>query len=140
MNFHQLLHQRDALLKQAHLANMTFAYQRLGDFSARIARARLQGPVRLHPGHPESERPWPQLTALEGSQAVIEEHFLDEDVIDLMDILAFLGRATGPDGQVFHLEEIADRFQAGLRRELERAGLNPGAEASQPEDSSRTPD
>lgn len=43
MNFHHLILQRDALLRQARLANAAYAYQRLGEFAARIARARLRG-------------------------------------------------------------------------------------------------
>jgi len=77
MNFHQLLHQRDALLRQARLANSAYAYRRLGEFAGRITRAQLHGAVRLDSGDPDGERPWPGLTALDGSQAVLEEHFLD---------------------------------------------------------------
>ena len=80
MNFHQLILQRDALLRQARLANAAYAHERLGEFAARIARARLRGAVSLEPGDPAGEQPWPGLTALEGSQAVLAEHFLDEEV------------------------------------------------------------
>ncbi len=123
MNFHQLLQQRDALLQQARLANMAFAYQRLGEFAGRIARARLHGLVRLDPGDAEAERPWPGLTALEGSQARLEEHFLDEDGVELADIFEFLGEDVNAGGVTFRLEEVADRFLAPLRRELESAGI-----------------
>jgi hypothetical protein len=136
MNFHQLLQQRDALLRQARLANTAYAYRRLGDFVRRIARAQLHGPVRLDPGDPAAERPWPSLTTLEGSQPVLEEHFLDEDIIELADILGFLGRDVSA-GVTFRLEELGGRFLPGLRRELEQAGINPGPETSHPEDSNR---
>ena len=125
MNFHQLLHQRDALLRQARLANVAYAYQRLGEFSARIQRARLHGVVAVRPGDPEGAQPWPGLAALEGSQAVIEEHFLDEELVEFTDILAFLGEDLGCDGLEFRLEEIAGSFLPRLRRELESAGIAP---------------
>lgn len=134
MNFHQLLHQRDALLRQARLANTAYAYRRLGEFAGRIARARLHGAVRLDPGDPAGERPWPGLTALDGSQAVLEEHFLDEEIIELADILCFLG-LDADSGVTFRLEDLGGRFLPGLRRELALAGLNPGPAGSPAEDS-----
>jgi hypothetical protein len=136
MNFHQLLHQRDALLRQARLANTAYAYRRLGEFAGRITRAQLHGAVRLDPGDPAAERPWPGLSALEGSQAVLEEHFLDEEIIELADILCFLGKEVNT-GLTFRLEDLGGRFLPRLRRELTEAGLNPGPEASPAEDSSR---
>lgn len=136
MNFHQLLQQRDALLRQARLANTAYAYRRLGEFAGRIARARLHGVVRLDAGDLVAERPWPGLTALEGSQAALEEHFLDEDIIELADILAFLGRDVDT-GVTFRLEEFGGRHLPALRRELEQAGMNPWPEASPAEDSNR---
>lgn len=124
MNIHHLLHQRDALLRQARLANAAFAYQRLGDFAARIARAGLRGAVALEPGDPEGAQPWPGLAALEGSQAVLEEHFLDEEMVELADILAFLGEEARPEGGLtLRLEELAERFLPTLKKELESAGV-----------------
>lgn len=135
MNFHQLLHQRDALLRQARLANTAYAYRRLGEFAGRITRAGLHGVVRLDSGDDAGERPWPGLTALDGSQAVLEEHFLDEEILELADILAFLGRDVEA-GITFRLEELGGRYLPGLRQELEQAGINPGRASSPREDSS----
>lgn len=123
MNFHQLIHQRDGLLRAARLANVAFACQRLGTFATRIAHARLHGLVRLNPGGPAEELPWPGLTALEGSQAVLEEHFLDEEAVELADILGFLGEDVDGGGFTFRLEEMESRFLAPLRRELVSAGI-----------------
>lgn len=134
MNYHHLLLQRDALLRQARLANTAFAHERLGILGARIARARLHGLVGLRPGDPEGEQPWPALTALEGSQAVLEEHFLDEEIVELTDILGFLGEDIPADGFRFRLEELAGRFMPQLRRELEAAGIALASEASAVED------
>jgi len=129
MNFHQLIHQRDGLLRQARLANVAFACHRLGVYAARIAAARLHGLVRLHPGDPSGEQPWPGLTALEGSQAVLEEHFLDEEGVELADILGFLGEDVNAGGFTFRLEELEGRFLTPLRRELASAGIVPPGEA-----------
>ncbi len=137
MNFHQLLQQRDALLRQARLANVAYAYQRLDGFAARIARGGLQGLVRLDPGDPAGERPWPGLTALEGNQSVIEEHFLEEDGVELVDILSFLGEEVDSGGATFRLEDLGARFLPGLRRELEQAGIHPAGETPRTEDPSR---
>lgn len=134
MNFHQLLQQRDALLRQAKLANTAYAYERLAVFADRIARARLQGLVGLRPGDPAEDQPWPGLDALEGSQAVLEEYFLEEEIIELTDILVFLGEDLSTDGFRFRLEELAGRYLPQLRRELETAGIALTGEANAVED------
>lgn len=137
MNFHHLLHQRDALLRQARLANRAFAYQRLEVVASRIAQARLQGLVELRPGDPEGEQPWPGLRALEGSQSVLEEHFLDEEIVELADILGFVGEELPVDGFRFRLEELAGRYLPPLRRELEAAGITLKQEESPLQDPDR---
>lgn len=137
MNFHQLLQQRDALLRQARLANTAYACQRLDEFSRRIARAGLRGLVRLNPGDPAGERPWPELVALECSQSALQEHFLDEDILELRDILVFVGGEIAPEGLTFPLQELGDRHLPALRRELEQAGIAVGGSKAQPEDSGR---
>lgn len=134
MNFHQLLHQRADLLRQARLANAAFAYQRLGDFITRLTRARLYGLVALRPGNPVVEQPCPELTALEDSQGAIEEHFLDEDIVELADILHFLGEEVYADGLTFRLEELESRYLPRLRRELEAAGIAVANNAPEVED------
>ena len=123
MNFHQLLHQRAVLLRQARLANTAFAHQWLAGFIARLTRARLHGLVVLRPGDPAGAHPWPELIALEDSQAAIEEHFLDEDIVELVDTLAFLGEDLQTGGFTFRLEELESRFLPRLRQELEAAGI-----------------
>jgi hypothetical protein len=123
MNFHHFLQQRDVLLRQARLANVAFACERLGAFGARIARARLHGLVGLRPGDPASGQPWPALVALEGSQAVLEEYFLDEEIVELTDILGFLGEDLSDEAFRFRLEELAGRYVPQLQRELAAAGI-----------------
>jgi hypothetical protein len=133
MNLHHLLHHRDALLRQARLANTAYAYVRLGEFAARIARARLRGAVALRAGDPSSEQPWPGLAALEGSQAVLEEHFLDEEMVELTDILTFLGEDVDRSGLTLRLEDLAERFLPRLRRELEAAGVSVPSSSAVPD-------
>lgn len=121
-NISTLLRQRGALLRQARLANLALAYQTLCDVAARIARGQLRGPVTLAPVAPTDERFWPTLTALEGNQSVLDEHFADEDIFELADTLAFL--AGNPAQEVtFRLEALEEQFLAPLREELAREGV-----------------
>lgn len=122
MKLSTLLSRRPALLRQARLANLAFAYQTLAKFAARIARAQLHGAVLLKSAAPEQERYCATLTALECSQSVLDEHFTDEDLMELADVVAFLrGNSAADDG--LRLEEVADQLVAPLRAELERAGV-----------------
>ncbi len=123
MKLSALLARRQALLRQSHLANLAFAHQRLGEFGARIARARLQGPVVLKRADPENGREWPVLIALRGSQAVLDEHFSEEDIIDLADVIAYALDAR--DAEVaFDLRELRTLFQLPVRLALEEAGIS----------------
>jgi hypothetical protein len=122
MKLSDLLHQREALLRQAHLANLAFAHERLGDFAARIARGRLRGPVSLKRADDDVGRPWPTLTALRGHQSVIEEHFSDEDIIDLVDVIAY-ALEVGEDEVVFDLAEVEVRFLQPVRLAMQEAGV-----------------
>lgn len=138
MNIRHLLQQRTRLLHEARLANVAYAHERLGEFGRRIARGQLHGLVLLRPADVSGERPWPELIAVEGSQAVLAEHFLDEDVLELADLLAFVRDDRSGAEVSFRIEDLAADFQPALRRELEAAGvhLEPGVPA--PEDSSRS--
>src|SRR3954463_8845707 len=122
MKLSNLLAQRQALLQQARLANLAFAYERLSVFTDRIAYARLSGEVRLQHLTVEGERALPTLTALQGSQAVIEEHFTEEDLIVLSDVIAYTTGESEIDIS-FRLEELVDRLLAPLRERLEQAGV-----------------
>ena len=122
MKLSNILTQRQALLRQARLANLAFAYQTLGGFAERIERGRLGGYVCLKQAAPDAERYCASLTALEGNQSVIEEHLTDEDIMDLADVVSFL---TGNESLdlVFHLEDLAEIFLTPLRAELEKSGV-----------------
>lgn len=124
MKFSQLLQQRDALLRQARLANVAFAHEWLRSFVDRGTKAGLQGSFVLRDGDLADGLPWPTLTAVTSSQSVVEEHFLEEDVVELADILAFVDGARSSDRQI-RLEEIRQSILPALRRELEEAGVPP---------------
>jgi nucleotide-binding universal stress UspA family protein len=122
--------QRDALQRQARLANLAFAYWHLSQLVSRIARARLRGEVHLQPVEPEAGRYWPVLTAREGSQSVIEEHFSDENLMELSDLLGFVTGKSEADA-IFRLEEMATQYLAPLRQQLEQAGVEVDREVPQ---------
>lgn len=117
-----LLAHRAALIKQARLANLAYAYETLSRFETRIARARLRGSVTVRHAAPEEERYWASLTANEGAQSVLEEHFSDEDVMELADLLTFLNCSDALE-VTFQLDELSERFLTPLRAELEREGV-----------------
>lgn len=122
MKLSQLLNSRDALSRRAQLANLAFAYETLAAMAHRIARARLVGRVALKPVDPEADRYWATLTALETSQAAIEEHFTEEDLTDLADAIAYV---TGRPGLefTFEISAFSDIFLEPLRHSLEQAGI-----------------
>lgn len=122
MKLSSLLARRRALREQARLANLAFAYARLCDIHGRVTRARLSGEVRLQQAAPEEERYADALIALEGNQSVLEEHFTEEDISDLVTLL---GHVTGrPEiDLILRLEAMADEFLGPLRTTLARAGV-----------------
>ncbi len=129
MKLSQLLQKREALLRQSRLSNLAFAYWHLRRLVTRIAGAGLRGKVRLQPADPAAERYWPVLTALEGSQAVVEEHFTDENVLELADLISFLtGKENGDT--TFRLEDMAADFLTPLQHQLQQAGVEIEAGAS----------
>lgn len=135
MNFHQLLQQRDTLLRQARLANVAFALHRLHLFTARIARAGLRGDVTLSLTDPDTDRRWPVLTAHTANQSVLEEHFTDEDIIELADVLTFADITTGSTEFTFRIDELEALAGPRLRQELAAAGVITPANPRLQEDS-----
>ena len=121
-NLSTLLALRPALLRQARLTNLAFAYETLAACAQRIARARLTGRVTLNSTDPTAGRYCATLVALDGSQAVIDEHLTDEALLDLADVIA-LARGHPTAEVTFPIEELADIFLAPLRAELEREGI-----------------
>jgi hypothetical protein len=125
MKLSTLISSRADLLRQAHLANLALAHETLGGFARRIAAANLRGPLVLQPAAPEEGRFCATLTALAGSQSVVEEHFTEEDLMDLADFLCLaLGRAAGDPRDIsFRGEKFTEAFLRPLRAELLAAGV-----------------
>jgi hypothetical protein len=117
-----LLTQRADLLRQVRLANLALAYATLEKFTLRIRQARLHGLVTLTSPRPEEEQYLATLTALSGAQSVIEEHFVDEDLLELADLVAFVTGRDEPEW-TFPIEELGERFLVPLRAELVREGI-----------------
>lgn len=137
MKLNQLLQQRASLLRQTRLANVAFMYAEVGRFVGRIVRGNLRGQVTLYLADPAAQRAWPILVADEGSQAVLEEHFLDKDILDLADLLTFTAGNEPRGAFTFRLEEFGSRFGLALRQELEAAGVELTDGAELPQDKNR---
>lgn len=132
MKIDQLLQQRSSLLRQTRLANVAFVFAELGKFADRIARGNLRGQVTLYLPDPAAERIWPSLVAEDGSQAVIDEHFLDQDMLDLADLLLFTAGPEPRSAFTFRLEDFSQRFLPALREELSAAGVQLRADIGLP--------
>ena len=140
MKFDDLLNYRDELVRHARLANVAYAYQWLTDFSARIAQSGLRGEVMLRGADAEGNPRRPVLVAADFSQAVVQEHFLDEEIAELAAVLAFAHNGSLVIELKFRLEEIATRFLPALRRELEESEIFPEEPASPAGESGRDED
>lgn len=123
MKLSQLVSARQHLLRCAHLANLAYAYQLLEDYAVRIERARLTGLVSLRSPESNEDACWASLTALEGHQSLIEEHFTDEDLMDLADAVAYITDCDAVSVN-FRIEEFDEVFLVPLRSVLEEAGIS----------------
>lgn len=124
MNLSQLLVSRSALVRQARLANIAHAYVIMRSIDERIRRARLRGRVCLEAVDPEAERFAPRLIALQGSQAVLDEHFDESDLVRLADALAFVASDhSTPREFEFHLERLLEDHGSSLAQALREAGV-----------------
>lgn len=122
MKLSKLLASRQSLLRQAHLATLAHALVTMKRLADRIFAAKLRGNVRLQPANPHEERYWPTLTALESHQSLVEEHFSDEDLVDLADAAVLAIDANFSELE-FRLEDLAEKFVTPLRNALEEAGV-----------------
>lgn len=132
MNLSQLLASRPALLRQAALANAAFAYAVLRGLGRRVETNRLGGLVRLLAVDPAAERYAPQLIALSGSQAVLDEHFDEADLVRLADALVFASPTPATDFD-FRLEDMFPRYAPPLRSALQAAGVELSDELNLPD-------
>lgn len=130
MKISELLAFRKTLIRQTTLANMAHAYVVLQRFEQRIARGELRGSVHFQRVHdPANATYWCSLTALEGNQSVLDEHFTEEDLVELGEALPFaLDRES--DELDFRLEEFSERFVEPLRHQLTRSGIENDVDAA----------
>lgn len=123
MKLSRLLANRQALNRQAHLANLAFCYFALKRIADRLATVRLHGRVKLLVASPAEQRYWPTLLALEGHQSVIDEHLSDEDVLHLADAIAFAREGEFTEIE-FNVAALGDTYVAPLHHALAEAGIN----------------
>jgi hypothetical protein len=122
MKLSTLLANRSSLLRRAQLANLAYAYSTLRLLADRIARAKLTGWVRLRQAGVNEDPYEASLDALEGNQSLIEEHFTDQEIVEMADSIAFAEDADTLDIE-FPIEELREKFVDPLRLELKDAGV-----------------
>lgn len=122
MKLSALLASRPTILRQAALAHTAAAWLTLHRMSARIAQAGLAGVVRLRQDDPASdETPWATLTSDEIRPSVLQEHFTEDDLIELADALAYATDASHADLE-FPIEALG-AYADPLLRTLQKAGV-----------------
>lgn len=122
MNLSNLIASREKLVAQARLANMAFAYATLKRLAAVVARGHLSGVVRLQEPNEKEEHYWATLTAVSGSQAVLDEHFSDDDVAALVDAVAVATPGNLLDVTI-SIEDLEHDYVVPLEVALRRAGV-----------------
>jgi hypothetical protein len=123
MKLSALLASRPTILRQAALAHTAAAWFTLHRVSSRIAAARLKGVVHLRQGDPAvTEAPWATLTSDDIRASVLEEHFTEDDLLEIADALAFATDSPFADLE-FSLETLEDAYAAPLLHTLQKAGV-----------------
>lgn len=119
------------VLEVIRIAKLAFAYQQLGKFAERIAKAGLRGKVVLRGENPGGDQPRSVLIAHGFSQSVIEEHFLQEEITVLHAVLAYVNQADPIYEMRFRLEDIGAVYFPAFRlaEALARKGLAACGEA-----------
>jgi hypothetical protein len=123
MKLSALLASRSTILRQAALAHTAAAWLTLQNASTRISAAGLHGTVRLTQADPDSgEAPWATLTSDEIRPSVLEEHFTEDDIVELADAVAYASDSALVDVD-FLIETLDEAYAAPLRHALEKAGV-----------------
>lgn len=122
MKISKLIATHASIIEQARLANLAQAYVTLRRCAERAQQARLSGLVNLRQPEAEEGRLWATLTALEGNQSVLEEHFCEEELMEFADAVAFV-RNTVNLNLTFRIESLGAGFVTPLATELKRAGV-----------------
>ena len=128
MKLSALLASRPTILRQAALAHTAAAWLTLHRLSTRIAQARLAGVVHLRQDDPDSDdAPWATLTSDDIRASVLEEHFTEDDLIELADAVAYATDVSYADIE-FPIESLA-AYAEPLLRMLQKAGVTVDLEA-----------
>jgi hypothetical protein len=131
MKISKLIATHHAIIQQARLANLAQAYLTLRRCAERVRRAQLCGLVNLRQPDAGEGRMWASLTALEGRQSVLEEHFCDEELMEFADAVAFARSIDVLDIE-FRLEALMTEFVVPLEAQLKQAGVDFDLEAESP--------
>lgn len=123
MKLSALLASRSTILRQAALAHAAAAWLTLHHASVRIAAAGLRGTVRLRQSDPAGdEAPWATLTSDEIRPSVLEEHFTEDDLLEIAGALAYATDTERADVE-FRVETLEEAYAAPLLRSLQKAGV-----------------
>lgn len=131
MKISKLIATHHAIIQQARLANLAQAYVTLRRCAERVHCARLCGLVNLRQPDAAEGRMWASLTALEGSQSVVEEHFCDEELMEFADAVAF-ARGIELLDITFRIEALMPEFVHPLEAQLKQAGVDFDLEGESP--------
>ena len=123
MKLSALLASRPTILRQAALAHIAAAWLTLHHASTRIAAAGLHGTVRLTQSDPDAdEAPWAALTSEEIRSSVLEEHFTEDDLIELADAIGYATDSDRIDVE-FPIETLGETYGTPLLRTLKKSGV-----------------
>jgi hypothetical protein len=123
MKLSALLASRPTILRQAALAHTAAAWLTLHHASLRIAAGGLHGCVRLLQGDPaDGEVAWATLTSDDIRPSVLEEHFTEDDLIEIAEALAYATDTERADLE-FRIETLGETYATPLLHSLEKAGV-----------------
>lgn len=123
MKLSALLASRSTILRQAALAHTAAAWLTLQHASLRVAAAGLSGTVHLRQADPENdEEPWATLASDEIRASVLDEHFTEDDLIELADAIAYATDASHADLE-FRIETLNESYAQPLLATLQKAGV-----------------
>jgi hypothetical protein len=124
MKLSALLASRSTILRQAVLAHTASAWLTLQHASLRIAAAGLRGTVHLRQDDPddEADAPWATLTSDEIRASVLEEHFTEDELIELAEALAYATDSSHADLE-FQIETLGETYAAPLMEILQKSGV-----------------
>lgn len=123
MKLSALLASRSTILRQAALAHAAAAWLTLNNASRRVAAAGLHGRVRLRQGDPaDDEAPWASIESDTIRPSVLEEHFTEDDLVELAEAVAYATDSRRADVE-FLIESLGDLYATPLLDTLEKAGV-----------------